>query len=112
MRNIHTRRVPSSDDFQTTNRIVNRLKGRMPSDQRFRINRFLLDTPTVADIYMRARVNLRYQRVKTISDIVIEGFPRSATSFALYAFRHANPGTVIHGHTHSAQNVIAAARLQ
>ena len=111
MRNTRHRGVPSSDDFKATNRIVNQVKGLMPSDQRFRINRFLLDTPTVAAVYMRARVNLRYQRVKIDSDIVIEGFPRSATSFALYAFRHANPETVIHGHTHSAQNVIAAARL-
>jgi len=112
MRNPRRRGVPSSDDFRATNRIMNELKGRMPSDHRFRINRFLLDTPALANIYMRARVNLRYQRVKNNSDIVIEGFPRSATSFALYAFRHANPGSVIHGHTHSAQNVIAAARLQ
>lgn len=36
------------------------------------------------------------------SDVYVDGFPRSANSYAFYAFRLANPDAMVCGHCHSA----------
>ncbi len=46
------------------------------------------------------------------TDVVIEGYPRSANSFAVAAFRQAQPGPVrIAHHVHAPANAIAGVRL-
>ena len=45
------------------------------------------------------------------SDIVIDGFPRSANTFSVHAFRLVNPEAAIAHHTHAPAQVLRAARL-
>ena len=45
------------------------------------------------------------------SDIVIDGFPRSANTFSVHAFRLVNPDAVIAHHTHAAAQILRAAKL-
>jgi hypothetical protein len=45
------------------------------------------------------------------SDIVIDGFPRSANTFSVHAFRLANPDATIAHHTHAPAQVLRAVRL-
>lgn len=40
----------------------------------------------------------------------MDGFPRSANSYARFAFRHANPGVNLAGHAHSSQVLIRSAK--
>lgn len=42
---------------------------------------------------------------KDITDICIDGYPRSANSFSVRMFRKANPGAVIAHHTHAVANI-------
>ena len=86
---------------------------RLPRDPRFRVGRFLIDTPWLGDAYVWSRAPLRRRHVDRHTDVVIDGFPRSANTYALYAFELATDGgVVVKGHTHSAVTVIRAARRQ
>lgn len=49
--------------------------------------------------------------VRRTSDVVIEGYPRSANTFGVHAFRHANPTAQIAHHRHAAAHVLRATRL-
>ena len=42
---------------------------------------------------------------KGVTDICIDGYPRSANSFTVRMFRKANPEAVIAHHTHSVANI-------
>jgi hypothetical protein len=44
------------------------------------------------------------------TDLLIEGYPRSANTFAVLAFRTANPGTRTANHLHNPAHVMLAAR--
>ena len=48
---------------------------------------------------------------KNITDICIDGYPRSANSFSVRMFRQANPGASIAHHTHSVANLKRAIDL-
>lgn len=56
----------------------------------------------------------RYRRlfVAPTSDLLIEGFPRSANSFCVWAFRLANPGLRLSSHMHAAAHVLWAVRYR
>jgi hypothetical protein len=45
------------------------------------------------------------------SDIVIDGFPRSANTFSVHAFRMMNPDATIAHHTHAPAQVLRAVQL-
>lgn len=68
----------------------------------------------LARLYVR--ISGRHENVHVLTprtDLVIEGFPRSANSFAIAAFRHAQPGPVRIAHAlHTPAHVIQAVRWQ
>jgi len=57
-----------------------------------------------------AHPTLRPLRLTRETQLVIEGFPRSANTYAVVAFQQANPGVIIAHHTHSSVTVRNAAR--
>lgn len=72
----------------------------------------LLSTPYVGDAYMVVNPNLRRQRVTSATDVVVDGFPRSANTFVSRAFAELLGGNArISSHTHSPRTVRRAARL-
>ena len=57
---------------------------------------------------------MRYGRERILdkgTDIVIEGYPRSANTFAYEAFKRSNPGLRVAHHVHSVAQVLEAERL-
>lgn len=58
---------------------------------------------------LRLDRSLRPRLVRPTTDICIEGFPRSANSLAVHAFRLANPGAEIAHHVHVPMQVVRAA---
>lgn len=82
------------------------LRRAIPSDARFRGYFQLLETPVLGDAYMLARRPLRPNRVTARTELVLEGYPRSANTYGRFAFDHVNPGTRVSSHTHSALSVI------
>lgn len=81
----------------------------IPPHLRFRVNRRIIDSAWGSQRFLAARATMRPLMVGPESAIVIDGFPRSANSFAYYAFRQANPDVPLAGHTHSAQTIRAGA---
>lgn len=61
--------------------------------------------------YLRHRKGYRPSLIHGDTDLVMDGFPRSANSYARYAFMHSNPARGLAGHTHSAQLILEGARL-
>lgn len=49
--------------------------------------------------------------VRASTDLVVEGFPRSGNTFAVFALRHANPGIVVASHVHHVGQLRRAAAL-
>jgi len=85
---------------------------RLPPDLRYRTNRLLLRNTILADGYMLIRSSLRTSRATKSSEIVIDGFPRSACTYAAVAFSEANPLIKrVDGHTHSARTIARAVQL-
>mgnify|MGYP000120732103 CR=1 FL=1 len=55
--------------------------------------------------------SIRPRLVGPATDVCIEGFPRSANSLAVHAFRLANPGATVAHHVHVPMQVLRAAAL-
>ena len=71
-------------------------------DRRTGLRHAVLAHPTVGPAYLK--VNPRYHplTLHRSTRVAIDGYPRSANSYAMFAFLHANPGRgVFAGHTHS-----------
>lgn len=73
----------------------------------------VLDTPGLFAVATMVDPRLRPRRVSRSTDLVIEGFPRSANTYALVAFEHAN-GTAhrVSSHLHTPESVRRAVRLR
>lgn len=73
---------------------------RIPADVRFRMSRMVVDSP-LAGPYMRAREPYQHVRYVNACDLVIDGFPRSANTYAWYASKLTlEPKYMVRGHTH------------
>lgn len=83
-----------------------------PNDLTFRVRHWMLDTPTVGDLYLGRRARYRELLPGPCTELVMDGFPRSANSYAMFAF-HVAQGTTrtLAGHTHSARIYRIAERL-
>lgn len=81
------------------------------ADARFAARRRMLDSQIAGGAYLRARPAYRGALIEPSTNIVIDGYPRSANSYAKFAFEIAQ-GTSegIAGHTHSAWLLGEAAR--
>jgi hypothetical protein len=73
---------------------------RLSPAMRLAVNRRLVDGPLGA-AYLQRRANMRSLLPTELSDVFIDGFPRSANSYAFYAFKVANPQAHVSGHCHS-----------
>lgn len=67
---------------------------------RLAVNRRLVDSYAGVP-YLKRRGSMQSLLPSTNSDVLIDGFPRSAGSFAYYAFQVANVRRTVKGHTHS-----------
>jgi hypothetical protein len=89
-------------------RVVRRLTR---DDTRFRLHNWLCSHDLTSRVYAALQPKLRGGMVSERTDLVIEGFPRSANTYALAAFTCANgPGTVVASHLHAASSVAQGVR--
>jgi hypothetical protein len=80
-------------------------------DARFRLHSRLASGDMSGRLYGAARTKIRRQQVTGDTELVIEGFPRSANTYAVAAFRCANGMSVrLADHLHSVANVAGAVR--
>lgn len=78
------------------------------------LRQYARSSPTAFGLIGRMREDAKYERrvVRRGDDLVIEGYPRSANSFATQAFRMAQPSELLIGnHTHAAGQVVRAAKF-
>lgn len=81
------------------------------NDIRYRGRTRLLETPVAGEFWVNHRRAYAEHRLIESADLVIEGFPRSANSYALHAMRVAsNDELEIRGHTHSYATVLNAVK--
>jgi hypothetical protein len=80
-------------------------------DARFRLHGWLTLRRLTTLPYGRIRPKIGRSMVRADTDIVIEGFPRSANTYAVAAFRCANgTGPVVASHLHAASSVEGGVR--
>lgn len=58
--------------------------------RRDRVHSSLVDSPLVGGLYVRLRPQLRHAIVTPRTQLILDGFPRSANAYAEWAFRYAN----------------------
>jgi hypothetical protein len=79
-------------------------------DTRFRLHNWLCSHDATSRLYAAVQPKVRGGMVTDRTELVIEGFPRSANTYALAAFRCANgPEVVVADHLHSGRSVRVAA---
>lgn len=90
-------------------RLVRKL---IPVNLRWRLYFWGLANPAIAPLYIRARRVLRASRITRGTILVIDGFPRSANSYARVAFEAANPHLArgVSSHLHSTWAIRRAVR--
>lgn len=80
----------------------------LDDDARFRLHGWLTSRPLARTMYGTLRPHLGRLTVGRDTDLVIEGFPRSANTYAAAAFRCANgDGPVVAGHLHAVSSIQA-----
>lgn len=89
---------------------MRRLTTHVPPEHRFRINRILLDSAG-GDTYMKMRSAYGQYRVQADTALAIDGFPRSANTYALFAAEDTLGRGPVKGHTHSAATLKRAVLL-
>lgn len=72
---------------QTTRR---RLHDVISATTRDRLHNALIDAPVAGEMYVRLRTQLRHGLVTPRTELILEGYPRSANAYAEWAFRYAN----------------------
>lgn len=94
-------------------RLGNSIRLRTPQEFRLAIHSWLFSGELRLRAYMKLRPNLGRVSVFSSPDIVIEGYPRSANSYALCAFKIANGSEmIITSHTHSFVSIKLAVRYK
>ncbi len=78
-------------------------------DIRFRVRYSILESPRLSHYWLERRPHYADRFVSARSDLVIDGFPRSANSYAWHALRMTLGEDVrVSGHTHSVQSLARA----
>jgi hypothetical protein len=62
----------------------------LSATSRDRLHNALVDAPGVGNLYVRLRPQLRHAVVTPRTQLILDGFPRSANAYAEWAFRYAN----------------------
>jgi hypothetical protein len=88
------------------------LRTLLDDDVRFRTHRWLVSHAPTRTLYGAVRPGIGRLVATCRTDLVIEGFPRSANTYAVAAFRCANgDGPVLADHLHVAANALRGLRL-
>lgn len=88
------------DPLSFTQRVKTFLRRHVSADARGHARRWVLATPLLSDLYYLADPVARTMRLRRDTEVVIDGFPRSANTFAAESFRMANPECSIAHHLH------------
>lgn len=84
----------------------------LSADTRVGAHLVLMNIPAIRTMYVRIRPGLAARRVGRTTDLLIEGYPRSANTFALASLTVANPPEIsIASHQHSPLTLLDAQRL-
>lgn len=84
-------------------------QGRSLVDPRFRLRHRVLNSAAGA-VYMKLRSNYAPYRVQPDTSLVIDGYPRSANTYAYFAAQSTLGVSRVKGHTHAAATVRSATR--
>jgi hypothetical protein len=84
----------------------------MSSDRTFRLRRIALEHPALRSLYLQCRPAQRPLAPGPATQLVVEGFPRSANTYAFAALAVANPGIepAVSHHLHSTRSIAWAGR--
>ncbi len=77
-----------------------------------RVRELIGDDPRFLPVVLRATPLGTSRRLGPTTQLVIEGFPRSGNTFAVNAFRHANPEVNASSHVHTPSQVKLAVSLR
>jgi hypothetical protein len=78
---------------------------------RYWLRRKIFGQPYFYYMYYKTRPKFSHRLVEQRTELVIEGFPRSANSYALHLFKSVNPSTVVAHHMHSQAQILRAVAL-
>lgn len=67
-----------------------RLSRLFSASTRDRVHNALIDSPVAGEVYVRTRSQLRHGLVTPRTELILDGYPRSANAYAEWAFRYAN----------------------
>lgn len=87
------------------------IKARTPVEVRTKFRTYLFRMPRLARLVAHADARTRRSLPNRATEIVIDGFPRSANSFSLVSFLSANPDVRISNHLHSPLSIYGARRF-
>jgi hypothetical protein len=77
---------------------------------RDRLHNTLVDAPMIGNAYVRLRPQLRHAIVTPRTQLILDGFPRSANAYAEWAFRYANEDIRLAVRLHSPRAVQVGVR--
>jgi len=101
--------MTSRDGRQMESWILRSVKGGLraaiSAERRERVWRRVVDTPGLARLYYALDPDLRNLRLRPDTDLLIDGFPRSANTYASEAILLANPGLTLAHHLHQPRPV-------
>lgn len=86
------------------------IKHRVPADVRVRARTAMFRAPRLAAFWVTLDPRSRANRIDSRTELVLDGYHRSANSFAAMQFRLANPGVRISDHLHTPGAIITASR--
>lgn len=86
-------------------------KSRIPVEVRTKLRTYLFRKPRLAWLVAHADARTRLSLPDRDTEIVIDGFPRSANSFSLVSFLSVNPEARVSNHLHSPLSVHGARRF-
>lgn len=73
---------------------IRRVRRLLSATARDRLHNALIDAPVAGEVYVRLRSQLRHGLVTSQTELILEGYPRSANAYAEWAFRYANGADV------------------
>jgi hypothetical protein len=109
-------RVPNLSEMEAAPEYVDSrwrhgLRQAVPYDLRLRARRLLTETPGLSALWCRLDPRMAYTRITRQTRLVIDGFPRSANSYARMAFLYANGEDFpLCSHRHSHQSIRTGVR--
>lgn len=86
------------------------MKARVPATTRVRLRTALFRAPQLARLIAHTDRRTRLNLITPVTQLVIDGFHRSANTYAVVSFERANPAVMVSHHLHSPLSVHEARR--